>query len=379
MRKKFTIGDNVVRAVALWTMMAVGILPVGCSTPRESVEYTPILSHKFQERQGPAKITRDNVKTLESKGYFTLGSISAFSQISAGEEKKAPGKLEEMLLKEATRQGGDLVLLSVENQLKSEKKAIRDTCAEWGGDRKVCTQQQVPTSVCVGSSPLNCRTEWRWQEVCHYSRECLSWQYRYETIAGMTSSGTVWRYDPDMQHSKFPSGDSGKSTEEAATPLSALPVVEKAEPVPRIQSSQIESKVLSTPVSSIVKEERSAIAKSVAMLPGEEKTQKGRADDVPAISPSKITTSGKYAVQIKAYPETDKDEAMAFVEDMQKTQPDIHMERVTLTGRGVWYRIMIGHFASADDACRYMEEKKIIDAHPGSFVQRRSASGIRNP
>jgi hypothetical protein len=182
-----------------------------------------------------------------------------------------------------------------------------------------------------------------------------------------------------MQHSKFPSGDSSKSTEEAATTLSALPGVEKTEPVPRIQSSQIEAKVLSPPVSSIEKKEKSAIAKSVAMLPGEEKTQKGRADDVPAFSPSKITRSGKYAVQIKAYPETDKDEAMAFVEDMQKTQPDIHMERVTLTGRGVWYRIMIGHFASADDACRYMEEKKIIDAHPGSFVQRRSASGIRNP
>jgi cell division septation protein DedD len=115
------------------------------------------------------------------------------------------------------------------------------------------------------------------------------------------------------------------------------------------------------------------------MLPGEEKTQKVRADDVPVITPSMITTNGKYAVQIKAYRETDKNEAMAFVKDMQKKQPDIHMERVTLTGRGVWYRIMIGHFASADDARRYMEEKKILDAHPGSFVQLKSASGMRNP
>jgi hypothetical protein len=382
MIKIFTFGDNVIRAVALWIMMAVGILPAGCSAPNEYVEYKTILSHKFQERQGPAKITRDNVKILESKGYYELGSISAFYQTSAGEEKKASGKLEEMLLKEAARQGGDLVLLNVENQPKSEKKAIRDKCIAWGEDRRVCSRQQVPTSVCVGSSLLNCRTEWLWQNVCRYSQECLSWQYRYETIAGMTSSGTVWRYDLDMKHSKIPPSDSSKSAEEAANKFSALPRVEKTEPVPRIKSSHIEAKVLSPPVSSIVKEEKSANAQSAAMLPGEEKKQKVSADDLPAITPSKITTKGKYAVQIKAYPEKYKNEAMVFVEDMQKKQPDIHMERVTLPGRGVWYRIMIGHFASADDARRYMEEKKIIDAHPGSFVQLKSAgqsSGMQNP
>ncbi len=135
------------------------------------------------------------------------------------------------------------------------------------------------------------------------------------------------------------------------------------------QVSRNESAVLSPSVSSTVKREISANARSTARLTGEEKKQEVRLYDVSAITPSEITTNGKYAVQIKAYPETDKNKAMAFVEDMQKTQPDVHMERVSLTGRGVWYRIMVGHFPSYEDASKYIREKKVSDAHPGSFVQ----------
>ncbi len=135
------------------------------------------------------------------------------------------------------------------------------------------------------------------------------------------------------------------------------------------QASRNESAVLPPPISSTVKKEISANAQSTATLSGEEKNQKVKPYDVPVITPSKITMNGKYAVQIKAYPETDRNEAMAFVKDMQKTQQDVHMERVSVAGRGVWYRIMVGHFASYEDASKYIREKKVSNAHPGSFVQ----------
>ncbi len=183
---------------------------------------------------------------------------------------------------------------------------------------------------------------------------------------------------------KFPPVDSSKSTEEAANKFSALQEVEKTEPVSRIKSSQIEEKVEPPPMSSTVKEETSADAhvQSTEVLPVEKEKPQDKTEALPSISPPNITNRGKYAVQIKAYPEAKKNDAMAFVEDMRKKQPDIHVERVDLSGRGVWYRIMIGHFTSAEDARRYMKEKKIIDAHPGSFVQLKSAeqsSGMQTP
>jgi hypothetical protein len=175
--------------------------------------------------------------------------------------------------------------------------------------------------------------------------------------------------------SKFPPDDSSNSTEEAANKFSALPEVEKVEPDPHIKSSHVEGKVEPPPISSTVKEENStdAYIQSTEVLPVEKNKQEYRTEGLPAITPQKITTNGRYAVQIKAYPESKKNDAMVFVKDMRKEQPDIHVERVVLSGRGVWYRIMIGHFASAEDARRYMKEKKIIDAHPGSFVQLKSA------
>ena len=108
------------------------------------------------------------------------------------------------------------------------------------------------------------------------------------------------------------------------------------------------------------------------MVPVEEKKPEEKIEDVPAITSPKSATGGKYAVQIKAYPETEKNAAMAFVEDVKKKEPDVHMERVSLNRRGVWYRIMVGHFANGEDASSYIKEKKMSDAYPGSFVQLKS-------
>jgi hypothetical protein len=50
----------------------------------------------------------------------------------------------------------------------------------------------------------------------------------------------------------------------------------------------------------------------------------------------------------------EKNDAFAYVKNNREKHPDIHMERVVLSGQDVWYRIMIGHFESTDDARRYM-------------------------
>jgi hypothetical protein len=107
--------------------------------------------------------------------------------------------------------------------------------------------------------------------------------------------------------------------------------------------------------------------KSVLVPPIEDTKQKGKTDLI-SVSDSK-TSKKKYSIQISAYPETDKNAATNFVTDLRKSQPDAYMERVHVPGRGVWYRILLGHFANIDEASTYMKEKNILKAYPGSFVQ----------
>jgi hypothetical protein len=84
------------------------------------------------------------------------------------------------------------------------------------------------------------------------------------------------------------------------------------------------------------------------------------------------TINWNFAIQVKAYPEASGSEAVAFVEYLRKGQPDVHMEKVHLPGRGIWYRIFLGYFMTADEASDYMKKKRIADAYPGSYVQSRS-------
>jgi hypothetical protein len=84
------------------------------------------------------------------------------------------------------------------------------------------------------------------------------------------------------------------------------------------------------------------------------------------------TINWNFAIQVKAYPEASESEAVAFVAYLKQGQPDVHMEKVHLPGRGIWYRIFLGYFMTADEASDYVKKKKIFDAYPGSYVQSRS-------
>jgi hypothetical protein len=109
--------------------------------------------------------------------------------------------------------------------------------------------------------------------------------------------------------------------------------------------------------------------KTFIVTPIEETKQKRQTEIVTVIDSSKSSKGKKYTIQIMAYPETGKNAAMEFVTELRKIQPDVHMERVYIPERGVWYRIFLGHFANHDEASTYMKEKDVLKAYPGSFVQ----------
>ena len=217
----------------------------------------------------------------------------------------------------------------------------------------------------------------------------------------------------------------GMNVEEAADQFSAFPEIQKAEPINIIQipdrgdelsrtsvplgavsetspksdvqptavspvppsatsetsrKTDVQPTTASPAPSSVTKEtSTNQNPQSAAVLPVEEKKVNGQSKELLTIAQPKIAKNGKYAIQIKAYPEAEKKDAIAFVEDLKKTQPDVYVERVKIRKRGVWYRILTGHFASIEDATNYMKEKKISEAHPGSFVQLKSEGRSSKP
>jgi hypothetical protein len=91
-----------------------------------------------------------------------------------------------------------------------------------------------------------------------------------------------------------------------------------------------------------------------------------------AAAPPKTQSETKYAIQIKAFPEKEKTDALAFAEAVKKKRTDVQMETVNIRERGVWHRILLGNFSSHADASKYMRETKILYAYPGSFIQMKS-------
>ncbi|MCX5853855.1 MAG: SPOR domain-containing protein [Deltaproteobacteria bacterium] len=102
------------------------------------------------------------------------------------------------------------------------------------------------------------------------------------------------------------------------------------------------------------------------------KTNVERVDSPVAATPSKIQSETRYAIQIKAFSEKEKTDALAFAGAVKKKRPDVQMETVSIRERGVWHRILLGNFSSHGDASKYMRDTKIRDTYPGSFIQMKS-------
>ncbi|MEI8172463.1 MAG: SPOR domain-containing protein [Deltaproteobacteria bacterium] len=127
------------------------------------------------------------------------------------------------------------------------------------------------------------------------------------------------------------------------------------------------SAVLKEPVP-INREDRSATVTPPEMT----KINVERGDSPVAAAPSKTKSETRYAIQIKAFPEKEKTDALTFAGAVKKKRPDVQMETVNIRERGVWHRILLGNFSSQEDASKYMRKTKIPETYPGSFIQMKS-------
>ncbi|HOG16429.1 MAG TPA: SPOR domain-containing protein [Syntrophales bacterium] len=81
-----------------------------------------------------------------------------------------------------------------------------------------------------------------------------------------------------------------------------------------------------------------------------------------------------FTIQVRAFPEERKKEALAFQERLGKKRPGVFLETVPLGKRGVWHRVLLGAFATREDAAAYRRKAHLAREFPDSFVQKRSGA-----
>jgi len=97
--------------------------------------------------------------------------------------------------------------------------------------------------------------------------------------------------------------------------------------------------------------------------------------EAPPSAPPPDSPPGRYAIQIRAYPEQKRQSALAFLEELKKKRSDVSMETVTIAGRGIWHRILIGRFSTAEEAEEYRKQQSLPQEYPYCFVQTRAGNG----
>jgi hypothetical protein len=83
----------------------------------------------------------------------------------------------------------------------------------------------------------------------------------------------------------------------------------------------------------------------------------------------------RYAIQIRAYPEDQRQNAMTFLADLRQRAPDVSVETVAIPGRGVWHRVLLGDFSTTEEAAEYQKSDRVAREYPYRFIQKRFGSG----
>ncbi len=75
-----------------------------------------------------------------------------------------------------------------------------------------------------------------------------------------------------------------------------------------------------------------------------------------------------FAIQIKAVRGVDM--AKEYTKVLKEEGFDAYWSEMNVKGGGTLYRILVGHFASREEAMNYMKSKRIDSNYPGSYIQK---------
>jgi cell division septation protein DedD len=82
----------------------------------------------------------------------------------------------------------------------------------------------------------------------------------------------------------------------------------------------------------------------------------------------KTKTRGPYSIQVSAYPARNKAEALA--KEIQAKKFAVRVEKVSIQGKGQWYRVLLGQFENRAAVLQYLKDHQIEEIYPGSFIQK---------
>jgi len=193
-----TVGKAAVMlAVLTGVCVAQGTPQGGDGKGVETVKYEPIISQTVQPRPVPPTITREDSKTLESKGYLKLGSATTSYPGPGGKEEKVPGSVEALLLKEATARGGDVVRIETANVpgMIPSGSYTQGACNGWKKSHHMechIVQRGDNNSNSLNTGYTSCKS------VDDGAGPCDSWEQVPVLVPGLTATGSVWRLDPKL-------------------------------------------------------------------------------------------------------------------------------------------------------------------------------------
>lgn len=161
-----------------------------------TVKYDPIVFRAFPPRNVSPTITREDGMALESKGYVKLGSVVISYPTTGGKEEKAPGSVEETLLKEATSRGGDVVRIETANvpSMIPSGSSTQGSCIGWQKlhHMECHTIQKYETNNNASIGSTSCKS------VDDGVGPCTTWEWLPVLVPGLATKGSVWRHDPKL-------------------------------------------------------------------------------------------------------------------------------------------------------------------------------------
>lgn len=193
--------------VFIWILTLTLVLPLlgGCSGNRLSVVYSPVVEDlAVKPRLGASQITRQDEATLIAGKYCKLGTVTVSYRLAGDKAVKVSDRILKRLLEEGGRRGGDLVRIPREYQnVKTVKKASRNGSCLRSHDFLV----KVPApDVFYGPDGDAIVAQW--------AGSCDEFEQVTVFITTLTTTGEVWRHDPDFC--------STLTTERAAARISEL-------------------------------------------------------------------------------------------------------------------------------------------------------------
>jgi cell division protein FtsN len=142
---------------------------------------------------------------------------------------------------------------------------------------------------------------------------------------------------------------------------------QKAEKLPQVQAVQ----PLQSPLPSSVPSKAEATGEGKpSSLPQPKIEVLSTERDIPSseVTEIKVIVWEPYSVQIIA--QQKKDDAEAMSKQLRGRKFSVRVEEVDIKGKGRWYRVLLGKFKNRAEALKYLNDNKIGEIYPQSFIQK---------